>query len=102
MNSNEIESPEIRRRDFIFRVLKTGGLILSSQVVVYAVGSAFKDLDGSMVAGAKCAGACAGPPRWECLDGFGCFSPPVAPQCAAHGGPSGQSYNCILGIWVPN
>lgn len=41
------------RRSFLFNSAKAAGLLMLANTGVYAVGSAFKKLDGSMVAGAK-------------------------------------------------
>jgi hypothetical protein len=41
------------RRKFILNGFKAAGILATANVGVYAIGSAFKELDGSMVAGAK-------------------------------------------------
>ena len=50
----KLVKPKISRRNFIFKQgLQAVGLLGSATVGIYAVGSAFKSLDGSLVAGAK-------------------------------------------------
>ncbi|MBC7466972.1 MAG: hypothetical protein H7256_13370 [Bdellovibrio sp.] len=41
------------RRSFLFNSAKAAGLLMLANTGVYTLGSAFKRLDGSMVAGAK-------------------------------------------------
>lgn len=75
------------RRKLFFQGGKTLLVFATANVGVYTMGSAFKDLDGSMVAGAKCA-----PPAPRCVDNPRtpgieslrcCEGPPDYWECAA-------------------
>ncbi len=44
----------LSRRNFLSRGGKSLALLAAANVGVYVIGSAFKNLDGSLVAGAKC------------------------------------------------
>jgi hypothetical protein len=52
MNNYENNSPQ--RRNFLVQGSRSLAMLVSANIGVYIVGSVFKDLDGSMVAGAKC------------------------------------------------
>jgi len=50
----ESSKPKSSRRSFLSKLGASAGSLMLANAGVYAIGSAFKSLDGSMVAGAKC------------------------------------------------
>jgi hypothetical protein len=89
-----IKTKALTRRNFLFGATKSLATLAVASAGVYAIGSAFKSLDGSMVAGAKyCACECinivhvCGSPystwfsetcdftieEWQTCDQFPCF-----------------------------
>ena len=54
---NENTNKDLSRRNFLFQGGKSLAAFAAANVGVYVIGSAFKSLDGSLVAGAKCDGS---------------------------------------------
>lgn len=91
---------DLSRRNFLFQGGKSLALLASANVGVYVIGSAFKELDGSLVAGAKCDGShfagemCyygCGPGKnkcgmWSCVAGNW--------NCGGNLGPCGENLPC--------
>jgi hypothetical protein len=96
----------LSRRNFLFGVSKSLASLAVASAGVYVVGSAFKSLDGSLVAGAKtCTCTCrkkvmCGAPLESMFDEV-CTIETTAPVCSSLNGVCTSGYNTMYGpYWV--
>ena len=80
---------DLSRRNFLFQGGKSLGLLASANVGVYVIGSAFRELDGGLVAGAKtCSYEQATPSGGGPMCIVGCDTMTVVTGATCVGGPA--------------